>query len=142
MTIDKHHTGQQAVLKFPPDLEIPISNVDWDRDVNTTENQLNDSLKAANAITGLRFSGSFEYDGKNDEVRKAMWNDQDDNSPVVHATMTVRETPSAQADSDVSTRTYKFDTVIITSESRSIPGDDTSTMTYDWVAEDVTPVSS
>lgn len=146
MTIDKHHTGQQAVLKFPNTSigEIPVSNVDWDRDVNTTENQLNDDLKAAIAITGLRYSGTFEYDGKNDEIRAAMWNDQDDtdNSPVVHSTMTVRETPSPQAGADVNTRTYKFDTVIVTGESRSIPGDDNTSTTYDWMAEDVTVTSS
>lgn len=143
MPIDKHHTGQQAVLKFPPDVEIPVSNVDWDRDVNTTENQLNDDLKAAIAITGLRYSGTFDYDGKNDDVRSAMWNDDGgDNSPVVHSTMTVRETPSAQADSDVVTRTYKFDTVVITGESRSIPGDDTSSTTYNWAAEDLTVTTS
>lgn len=142
MPIDKHHTGQQAVLKFPPDLEIPVSNVDWDRNVNTSENQLNDDLKAAIAITGLRYEGTFDYDGKNDDVRAAMWNDGTDNSPVVHATMTVREDPSPQADVDVGTRTYKFDTVVITGESRSIPGDDTSSTTYNWMAEDIAVTSS
>lgn len=140
MPIDKAHTGQHAVLKFPPDLEVPISNVDWERGVDTSQNRLNDSLKATNAITGMDYSGTFEYDGKNDDIRAAMWNDEDDNSPVIHATMTVRETPSNQADADVGTRTYKFDTVIITGESRSIPSDDLSSTTYDWVAEDLTPV--
>lgn len=143
MPVDKGHTGQQAVLKFPPDLEIPISNVDWDRDVNTSETQLNDELKATIAITGLRYSGTFEYDGKNDDVRAAMWNDEGgDNSPVVHSTMTVKEEPSPKAGSDVNTRTYKFDTVIITGESRSVPGDDTSSTTYNWMAEDVTVTTS
>lgn len=147
MPIDKHHTGQQAVLKFPPDVEVPVSNVDWDRNVNTTENQLNDSLKAAIAITGLRYSGTFEFDGKNDDIRSAMWNDDPtnldvENHPVVHSTMTVKETPSTQADSDVVTRTYKFDTVVITGESRSIPGDDNSSTTYNWMAEDVTVTTS
>lgn len=142
MPIDKHHTGQQAVLKFPPDLEVPVSNVDWDRDVNTTENQLNDSMKAAIAVTGLRYSGTFEYDGKNDSVRAAMWNDDGDNSPVRQATMTVKEEPSPEAGADVVTRKYKFDTVVITGESRSIPGDDTSSTTYNWMAEDVTVTTS
>lgn len=141
---DKRHTGQEAILKVGGH-ELPISNVSWSRDVNTTDVQLNDSLKPAIAITGLRYTGSFDYDGKNERFRKIVWEEGSNGNPergepVRFATLTIREEVSHDASLGAEgdePRTYTFDGVIITGESRDIPADDVSSTSYDWAAEDV-----
>lgn len=140
---DKRHTGQDAILKVGG-RELPVSNVSWSRDVNTTEVQLNDSLKPSIAITGLRFTGSFDYDGKNEQFRKTVWETGSTDAlergePVRYATLTVREAVSKDASLGAEgdePRTVTFDRVVVTGESRDIPADDVSSTSYDWAAED------
>jgi len=141
MTIpDERFTGEDAIIKVPQGNEIAVSNVSWDREVNSTEVQHNDSLNPTHAITGLRYSGSFEYDGKNEDLRSQLW--RSDGRPV-RFTMTVKEEPGQTTDgygttaSDPASRKFTFENVIVTSMSRDIPGDDVASTSWDFVAENV-----
>lgn len=137
---DERFTGDDAIIKIPSGNEIAVSNVSWDRDVNTTEVQHNDSLKPTVAVTGLRYSGSFEYNGKNESLRNKLW--RDDGRPV-RVTMTIREEPGETNEGigttaeSPATRTYTFENVIVTGESRDVPSDDVASTSWDFVAENL-----
>jgi len=127
---DERHTGNDAIISIPDGNDIPVSNVSWDQDVNTTEVQQG-SLKPSIAITGLRYSGSFEYDGKNENLRGKLW--RDDGEPE-RVTMTVKEEPSRTGTGG---RTFTFTNVMVTGMSRDLPSDDVSSTSWDFVAEDL-----
>lgn len=137
-TGDERHTGADAIISIPNGNDIPVSNVSWDQDVNTTEVQHTgiggggNPLKAAIAITGLRYSGSFEYDGKNEDLRQQLW--EDDGTPR-YVTMTVREEPG---DGSTTSRTFTFENVVVTGMSRDVPSDDVSSTSWDFAAENLT----
>jgi hypothetical protein len=144
MDIDKTATGQDAVVKLntessdPP--EIVVSNVSWTRDVNTNDVQLNDSMNPTHVTTGLRYSGSFEYDGRdydlNSELLLSEGTDQlEANHPVQGNTLTVTERPQPKSDDSNEKYVYTFTNVKITSQSRDMPSDGSSSTSWDWVAE-------
>lgn len=137
--VDERFTGAEAIISIPEGNDIPVSNVSWDREVEQTDIQQtatgstgSSALKPTHAITGLRYSGSFEYDGKNEDLRSQLWLDNDE---PVRATMTVKEEPGRGTDG--ASRTTTFVNVLITGESRDIPSDDVGSTTWDWVAEDM-----
>lgn len=136
---DERFTGEDAIIKIPNGNAIAVSNVSWDRDVNTTEVQHNDSLNPTVAVTGLRYSGSFDYDGKNENLRQKLW--RDDGRPK-RVTMTVKEESgevdnTAGTTSSAGSRTFTFENVIVTGMSRDVPSDDVASTSWDFVAENV-----
>lgn len=138
------HSGHDAIIQVPNGNEIQVTNVSWDRDVNSTEVQYNGNLRADNVITGLRFSGSFEYDGANEDLRERMWHNGDqfhEEGEPVRFKMVVKETAS-ESGQDGFPRTFLFEECIITSESRDIPGDDVASTTWDFVAKDMYKTTS
>jgi hypothetical protein len=133
---DRNVTGRDATLKVGT-TEVPISNVSFDREVDTTDVQLNDSLKPTHVVTGLRFSGSFEYDGSNTTLEEILFSEnatdaREAQAPIEQATLTVTE------ELDAGKRTYTFKNVIVTSQSRDLPSDDVMSTSYDFIAEDLT----
>lgn len=138
-SIDERTTGQDAIIKFG-NREITVSNVSWSRDVNTTDVQHNDSLEPKILTTGLRYSGSFEYDGRdydlmNELVTKEETAVYDKNEPV-RGTLSVTE---VQTNEDGSTERYiyTFRNVIVTGQSRDAPADDTTSTSWDFEAESI-----
>lgn len=141
MTVEPRQSGQEAILKIPNEdgEEVPVTNVSWDHDVNTSEVQYTDSLKPHHVVTGLRYSGSFEYDGSNEELRNKLFHDGDEyHEPgePVRMTMTVRE-EAGESGQTGHPRTFTFSNVIVTGMSRDVPSDDVSSSSFDWVAEDL-----
>jgi hypothetical protein len=135
---DERHTGADAIVSVPNGNDIPVSNVSWDHDVNTTEVQHSGTggagsnpLNAAIAITGLRYSGSFDYDGKNEDLRQQLFKD---NGEPERVTMTVREEPG---EGSTTSRTFTFENVIVTGMSRDVPADDVSSTSWDFAAENL-----
>jgi len=132
---DRNVTGRDASLKIGT-TEVPISNVSFDREVNTTDVQLNDSLKPTHVVTGLRYSGSFEFDGANKALEEILFSENADESreagaPIEQGTLTVKE------DLEDGDRTYTFKNVIVTTQSADVPSDDVRSTSYDWIAEDL-----
>jgi|APHM01.1.fsa_nt_gi hypothetical protein len=149
--IDKTATGQDAVVKLNTDAsnspEIVVSNVSWTRDVNTNDVQLNDSMNPTHVTTGLRYSGSFEYDGRdfdlNSELLLSDATEQlEANHPVQGNTLTVTERPQPKSDDSSEKYIYTFKNVKITSQSRDMPSDGSSSTSWDWIAEDLSVTSS
>lgn len=138
-------TGQDATLKFGTSkTEIPVSNVSWNREVNTDDVQHNDSLNPTKVITGLRYNGSFEYDGRNYEIQNLLLRAKessrgDQKNTPVKGTLTVTEKDIVSTEQGEGTTkfVYTFKGVTITSQGRELPSDGVASTSWDWEAEDV-----
>lgn len=135
---DERVTGQEATLKWG-DSEIPITNVSWSRDVDTSEVQHNDTLNPKILVTGLSYSGSFEYTGRQWDVMNDLVYQEESG---VHSrgepqrgTLTVKETK--EDNGDIINFLYTFKGVIVTSQSRDLPADDSASSSWDFSAEDM-----
>lgn len=142
MPTDNHErrvTGQEAILKWG-DREVAVTNVSWSREVDTTEVQHNDTLNPKIMVTALRYSGSFEYDGRNFDLMNDLIYPENqgihqENEPQ-RGTLSVTEV----AEDDEGNETqyiYTFQNVIVTSQDRDLPADDSASSSWDWSAEDM-----
>lgn len=144
-------TGQEAIIKIPNSAgdEIAVTNVSFDIEVNTTDVQTDQGMKPDIATTGLRYSGSFEYDGEQDKIRaKLFYSASDPAVPGTYeagepkrVTMTVKEeSPNANNVSGEGSgnlsRTWTLENVVVTGMSRDIPADDVASTSWDFEAED------
>lgn len=125
--MDKYEIGEESTLSVGGQTDIPITNVSYTADKNTSEVQFNDSLFPTVAVTGMSYSGSFEHTGSNAELQSAI---ADENGVPIrhdqgHIQITVQE----------SERTVIFRGVVVNSRSKDIPSDDRTSETYDFVAE-------
>lgn len=125
--MDKKETGSDGALTISGyNGDVPVTNGSYALDADTSESQFMGGFTQNIAITGVSYSGSFEHDGSNDELRSLI---RDGNGmPKVLTQLTFKE----------SERNVIFKNVIVTSHSKDVPGDDRTSVTYDWVAETVT----
>lgn len=149
-------TGQEAIINIPATgngNEIAVTNVSFDIEVNTTDVQTNQGLKPDVATTGLRYSGSFEYDGEQDTIRNNLfWSASEQlvgTGPLTpkepgepkRVTMTVQEIDpnagnvSGQGSGNLP-RTWTLEGVVVTGMSRDVPADDVASTSWDFEAED------
>lgn len=140
----ERQTGQEAVVKVGTE-EIPVTNVTWDRTVNETDVQHNNSLWATNVDTGLRVSGSIEYEGSSEEFRDFVWYDEGDSDvqngyaeagQPKRLTMTVRETQGEEGASGLP-RTFTFVNTRFVGESPDYPSDGVRSVSWDFTADQV-----
>lgn len=141
-------TGQEAIVKIPDSggNEMAFTNVSFDISVETTDVQTDQSLKPDIATTGLRYSGSFEYDGEQDKVRAQLFYSASDSEvsdgskeagEPKRVTMTVKEEdPDSGGSSGNLSRTWTLENVVVTGMSRDIPGSDVASTSWDFDAED------
>jgi len=143
--VDDTATGQDAQLKIEgtgdgSSREIAVTNVSWDREANMTDVQYNTSRSPRQVTTGLRYSGSFEYDGRDYTIQnKFLLNEESNglekNRPTEGITLVVTEEP----DIDPSQKyVYKFTDVKVTGQSRDLPSDDVASTSWDFIAENLT----
>lgn len=124
--VNKKETGADGALVITGyDGEVPVTNVSYDLDADTSESQFMGNYTQSIAFTGVSYSGSFEHDGSNEELMNAVRND--DGIPQVCDNLVVKE----------SERTVIFKNVIVETVSRDVPGDDRTSTSYDFVAEKV-----
>ncbi len=146
-TVDPTATGQDAQLKVAGK-EVAVTNVSWTRDVSTNDIQLSDSLNPTHVTTGLRYNGSFEYDGRDFELTNALLqqnegggsNERQKNEPI-ETKLTVEETPGVNSEKS-GTYVYDFTNVKISSQSRDLPSDGSASTTWDFVADDLSVSSN
>lgn len=137
-------TGQEAVIKIPNSAgnEIAITNVSFDIETNTTDVQTDQSLRPVIATTGLRYSGSFEYDGTQDKIRDNLFYSSGESNyheagEPKRVTMTVKEEqPDQSPNAATNARTWTLENVVVTGMSRDIPADDVVSTSWDFEAED------
>ena len=144
----ERHTGADALLKFDADMgddtgyvEIPVTDVSWTRDHTTEDIQHNGSQTATLTTTGIRFNGSFEYDGQNPGLLDAFLNTDgtaaastDNGGRPTRGTLTIKEDNN---DTDEEVRTISFKRVQATSFDRSYPADGVTNTSVDFEAEDM-----
>lgn len=125
--MDKRETGSDGALTITGynDNEVPVTNVSYDLGSDVSESQFMGNLTQNLALTGVNFSGSFEHDGSNDELRKAVRDNA--GKPVVCDQLTVKE----------SERNVIFRHVLVDSFSKDVPADDRTSASYDFMAERV-----
>lgn len=127
----RKETGVDCVLELPANNDVPITNVSFSEEANTSEVQYNTGFHQDIAVTGVSYSGSFEFSGSNEEVREAAWdlgqNEEQTTLPSYISTMTIRAEDGSWS--------AQFDNVLLNSRSKDIPSDDRTTDSYDFMAE-------
>lgn len=124
----KKETGVDVTLEVPGGSDpIPVTNVSFSEETETSEVQFNTSYSQNIAVTGVTYSGSFEIAGRNNSLREAAWDDEGDTSlPRYLSSITIIDGDNVA---------YTFTNVLITSHSKDAPSDDRVTESYDFSSE-------
>lgn len=129
---DKKETGVDVTLELPGGDEVPVTNVSFSEEADTSEVQFNNSYSQDIAVTGVTYSGSFEIAGRNNSIRDSLWGgssanqELDTSLPAYLDAMTII---------DGEGQAYVFTNVLVTSHSKDAPADDRTTESYDFSAE-------
>ncbi len=132
---DEKEVGANCELQLPDGTEVPVENVSFSEEANTSEVQYTDSFAQSIAVTGVTYSGSFDIPGNaNEQARDKGWdngNNNDDNTTLPQAidNMVIK---------DGEGRTYTFVNVLLNSHSKDIPSDDRTSQSFDFMAEKMT----
>lgn len=127
---ERKEVGNDCTLFLPSDTEVPVTNVSFSEEANTSEVQYTDSFAQNIAVTGVTYSGSFEIPGNANDERDSGWTDGSGENgtslPEHIGTMTIE---------DGEGRSYSFSNVLLNSHSKDIPSDDRTTQSFDFMAE-------
>lgn len=123
-------TGVDVTLQIAGGDEIPVTNVSYTEEAETSEVQFNTAYTQDIAVTGISYSGSFEVTGRNNDLRDQVWESGGETEGSVRPRYISNITII-----DGGGRAYTFQNVIITSHGKDSPSDDRSTESYDFQAE-------
>lgn len=124
---DRKETGVDVTLEVPGGTEVPVTDVSFTEEAETSEVQFNTSYSQDIAVTGVSYSGSFEVTGRNNSLRERVWQEnQNTTVPRYLSSITIV---------DGSGKSYTFSNVLITSHSKDAPADDRTSESYDFEAE-------
>lgn len=123
-------TGVDVTLQIAGGEEVPVTNVSYTEEAETSEVQFNTSYTQDIAVTGVSYSGSFEIAGRNNSLRDQLWQASGENEGSVLPRYVSNITII-----DGSGRSYTFQNVLITSHGKDAPSDDRATESYDFQAE-------
>jgi len=124
---DRKETGVDVTLEVPGGTVVPVTNVSFTEEAETSEVQFNTSYSQDIAVTGVSYSGSFEITGRNQSLRDTVWEENQNTSvPTYLSSITII---------DGGDTSYTFSNVLITSHSKEAPADDRTTESYDFEAE-------
>lgn len=127
----RKEVGENCTLFLPNGNgnEVPVTNVSFSEEANTSEVQYTDGFNQDIAVTGVTYSGSFEIPGNANDVWDDAWSD---NANAGHTlpnhipTMTIQDSQG---------RNWNFQNVLINSHSKDIPSDDRTSQSFDFMAE-------
>lgn len=126
-------TGVDVSLQLPGEgEEIPVTNVSFSEEAETSEVSFNNTYSSDMAVTGVTYSGSFEIAGRNNSLRDKLW-DGTTQSEGLSTTLPSYLSNITIIDGDG--RAHVFTNVLITSHSKDAPADDRVTESYDFSAE-------
>jgi hypothetical protein len=133
----RKEVGENCTLFLPEGTEVPVSNVSFSEEANTSEVQYTDSFAQSIAVTGVTYSGSFEIPGNANTERDSGWSEGNGTEgttlPEYIGNMTIR---------DGEGRSYSFSDVLLNSHSKDIPSDDRTTQSFDFMAEKMVVTSA
>jgi hypothetical protein len=125
-------TGVDVTLELPGGDTVPVTNVSFSEEAETSEVQFNNSYSQNIAVTGVTYSGSFEIAGRNNSLRDTLWGGQSANEDL-NTTLPTYLSSITIVDGDG--QAYVFSNVLVTSHSKDAPADDRVTESYDFSAE-------
>lgn len=128
-------TGVDVTLEVPTGEEIPVTNVSFSEEAETSEVQFNNSYSQNIAVTGVTYSGSFEVAGRNEALRAAVWGAGETADDTESISTTKPTYLSSITIINGNGTAYTFTNVLITSHSKDAPADDRATSSYDFSAE-------
>jgi len=130
---DFKEVGANCELQIPDGTSVPVENVSFSEEANTSEVQYTGSFAQSIAVTGVTYSGSFDIPGNANTVRDEGWDNAgtEDNTtlPSNIDNMTIQ---------DGQGRTWTFENVLLNSHSKDIPSDDRTSQSFDFMAEKMT----
>lgn len=127
----RKETGVDVTLELPGGDEVPVTNVSYSEEAETSEVQFNNSYAMDIAVTGVTYSGSFEIAGRDNGLRDSLWRD----SPTSDVSTQVPAYIENISIIDGEGTSYTFENVLISSHSKDAPADDRTTESYDFTAE-------
>lgn len=147
MPLDETYVGSQAIFKAGGQ-EFPITNVELTVETQTSQIQQETSFDPTTAISGMRYSGSFEYSGLNNDWIDTLFEVTGSNKLVQPKNTIISidenngDTRDAPAGIDLpfvfkDGRRITIRDVTITNIDRSLPADDVATTTFQFVADTV-----
>jgi|APHM01.1.fsa_nt_gi hypothetical protein len=125
---DSKEVGPNCVLEVPGIGEVPVTNVSFSEEAETSEVQYTTGFNKDIAVTGVTYSGSFEISGNANKVRGEGWteaNSSGTNLPKHVDNLVIRDENSV----------YTFKDVLLNSHSKDIPSDDRTTQSFDFMAQ-------
>lgn len=128
-TNGEKEVGPNCELQINAGVEVPVENVSFSEEANTSEVQYTDSFSQSIAVTGVSYSGSFDIPGNANDQRDKGWDngtDSDTTLPKHIETMSIV---------DGEGRAYTFSNVLLNSHSKDIPSDDRTSQSFDFMAE-------
>nr|ADE29268.1 hypothetical protein [uncultured virus] len=129
MPINKEEIGNDVTMTVgADDSEFEITSASYSEEPQTSSTQYNSSLSMNIVVTGVEYSGSFEHDGANSELRGVFF--EQESGPKTEIASKIDKIVFEDSQS-----TYTFENVIVGSRSKDFPADDRTSVTYDFVAE-------
>lgn len=125
--------GANCTLELPQGDPIPVENVSFSEEANTSEVQYTDSFTQSIAVTGVTYSGSFDIPGNAVDERDVGWDNG--NSTDANTTLPKHIDNLVITDSETA---YTFTNVLLNSHSKDIPSDDRVSHSFDFMAERMT----
>jgi len=125
----RKEVGENCTLELPQGTSVPVSEVSFSEEANTSEVQYTDSFAQSIAVTGVTYSGSFTIPGNANVERDASWTQGSGD------TTTLPKQVGNMSIEDGQGRVYTFSNVLINSHSKDIPSDDRTEQSFDFMAE-------
>lgn len=125
-------TGVDVDLELPGGTTVPVTNVSYSEEADTSEVQFNNSYTNNIAVTGVSYSGSFEIAGRNNTIRDTLWGSSKAGESLNTAMPSYLTSITII---DGGGRSYVFTNVLVTSHSKDAPSDDRVSESYDFEAE-------
>jgi hypothetical protein len=124
---DSKEVGPNCKMELPSG-EVPVTNVSFSEEAETSEVQYTTGFNKDIAVTGVTYSGSFEVSGNANSQRGEGWTEAGSsgtNLPKHVNNLVIKD----------GNKTYTFVDVLLNSHSKDIPSDDRTTQSFDFMAQ-------
>jgi hypothetical protein len=132
---DRKETGVDVTLELPGGEQIPVTNVSFSEEAETSEVQFNNSYSQDIAVTGVSYSGSFEVVGRNNKLESTLWDRSTSSDGGEELGTSLPNYLSSISIIDGDGQAYVFTNVLVTSHSKDAPADDRTEQSWDFTAE-------